>query len=90
MTKRTRQNYKNRRFVWLQDVNVKDSYQHEHDIVRNYFAFRSFTYYECKDLIASVVRMRPGYLSGKDNSNLEAGHRFSTLLKACVIREIKV
>jgi hypothetical protein len=85
-----RQNYNGRRFVWLDDVKYTDYYENEHNLVRNYFAFRSFTYHECKSVVVNVIKLRPNYLSksGKDHSNLEAGHRIRTLLDAGVIKEI--
>jgi hypothetical protein len=85
-----RQNYNGRRFVWLDEVKYKDYYEHEHDLVRTYFAFRSFTYQECKSMIINVIRLRPNHLTknGKDYSNIEAGHRFKTLFNAGVIKEL--
>lgn len=86
-----RNNYNGRRFVWLDERKIVDAYQHEHDICRNYFAFRSFTYKECKEIVIKVIKLRPKYLTstGKDYSSLEAGHRIRTLLDLGVIKEIK-
>jgi len=86
-----RNNYNGRRFVWLAERNVNDYFQHEHDMCRTYFAFKSFTYKECRDLIIKVIKLRPQYLSstGKDHSRLEAGCRFRTLLDLGVIVEVK-
>jgi hypothetical protein len=91
MKKRIRQNYKNRRFVWLTDVKFDAYYEHEHNFVRNYFSNRSFTYNECKDIIVRVIKLRPNYLTknGKDHTNIEAGHRFRILLDVGVIKELK-
>ena len=91
MSKKTRQNWANRRFVWLREVSVKDSYAHEHDMCYSYFNGYSFTYYECKNLIAKIIQLRPNYLNRNVNySNLEAGHRFKTLYNLGTIVEIKV
>lgn len=87
MTKR--ENYTNRVFVWLDDISILDNYPHEHDLCKNYFAMRSFTYKQCIELMQNVIRMRPNYPHQKDWSRLEAGHRFKTLLNMGIIRELK-
>jgi hypothetical protein len=83
--------YTNRRFVWLKDVTLIDSYKEEYDFVMTYFSNQSFTYYEYMDVNNQLIRLRKNYRSkgGSDYANIESGHRFATLLDLGVIKELK-